>query len=281
MIDKNDKDLSFRKQCKILAVNKSRFYYKGKEINGRDIEIMNLLDEQFLKTPFYGVRRMTKFLQTKGYNIGRGHTRTLLRKMGLLAIYPKKNLSKRNTEHQVFPYLLNDMEINKTNQVWSADITYIRLDRGFVYMVAIIDWYSRYILSWKLSNTLDADFCLEALKEAINNYGTPEIFNTDQGCQFTSNCFIQELVNNNINISMDGKGRALDNIFVERFWRSLKYENIYINHYGNIPEAKKGIEKYINFYNFERFHQSLDYKTPGEIHLGKIEEREVDLKLAA
>ncbi len=228
---------------------------------------MNLLDEEYTKHPFYGVRRMREFLRQSGYNIGKDHVRTLLRRMGLVAVYPKPNISRRHHENRIYPYLLKDLEITRANQVWSVDITYIRLAQGFVYLVAIIDWYSRYVLSFRLSNTLDADFCVDALKEALM-FGKPEIFNTDQGSQFTSQLFIEELVNNQISISMDAKGRVFDNIFVERLWRSVKYENVYLNGYQSIPEAKQGLKEYFKFYNLERFHQALDYKTPWEVHCG-------------
>lgn len=206
-------------------------------------------------------------MRQSGYNIGKDHVRTLLRRMGLVAVYPKLNISRRHPENRIYPYLLKDLEITRANQVWSVDITYIRLAQGFVYLVAIIDWYSRYVLSFRLSNTLDADFCVDALKEALM-FGKPEIFNTDQGSQFTSQLFIEELVNNQISISMDAKGRVFDNIFVERLWRSVKYENVYLNGYQSIPEAKQGLKEYFKFYNLERFHQSLDYKTPWEVHCG-------------
>lgn len=243
-------------------------YYKPAGINVYDQEMMNLLDEQYTKTPFYGVVKMTKFLLSKGYVVGKYHVRTLLRKMGLKAIFAKQNTSKPHPEHKVYPYLLNDVKINRPNQVWSVDITYIRLLQGFAYLVAIIDWYSRYILSWRLSNTLDSCFCVDALEETLNRYETPAIFNSDQGSQFTSEDFINKLSARNISISMDGKARVFDNIFVERLWRTVKYENVYLNDYQNILEARYGLWKYFEFYNKERFHQSLDYKTPLQIYSG-------------
>lgn len=227
---------------------------------------MRFLDEQYLKTPFYGVRKMTQHLQTLGCKIGKDHTRTLLRKMCLMAVYPKPKTSIPNSQHKIYPYLLKDAEITHPNQVWSADITYIRLAHGFVYLVAIIDWHSRYVLSWRLSNTLDADFCVEALKEAVKRYGCPEIFNTDQGAQFTSIDFTTELITNKISISMDGRGRCLDNIFIERLWRSVKYEHIFMHNYETIPEVFKGLTAYFQFYNNERFHQHLEYKCPTEVY---------------
>jgi len=227
---------------------------------------MNLLDIQYTKTPFYGVRKMTAYLRSLGYPVGKCHVRTLLRKMGLEAIFPKKNLSVPHPQHAVYPYLLQDMEITRLNQVWSADITYIRLTEGFAYLTAVIDWHSRAVLSWRLSNTLDASFCVEALQEALSKYGSPEIFNTDQGSQFTSQVFVNEFISRSISISMDGRGRCLDNIFVERLWHSVKYENVYLYGYRTIPEARAGLKDYFNFYNKERFHQSLDYKTPWEVY---------------
>lgn len=233
---------------------------------------MNLLDEQYTRTPFYGVRNMTTYLRSLGYAVGKDHVRTLLRKMGLVAVFPKPNLSKPHPAHRIYPYLLRDLEVTRPNQVWCADITYIRLSWGFAYLVAVIDWYSRYVLSWRLSNTLEADFCVEALQEAIANYGIPDIFNTDQGTQFTSQDFISILTTNNISISMDGRGRCLDNIFVERLWRSVKYENVYLKGYQTIPEAREGLTGYFDFYNRERFHQSLDNKTPWQVYCqGSIE----------
>jgi len=233
---------------------------------------MNLLDEQYTKTPFYGVRNMTTYLRGLQYAVGKDHVRTLLRKMGLTAVFPKPNLSRPHPENRIYPYLLRNMEVTRPNQVWCADITYIRLAWGFAYLVVVIDWYSRAVLSWRLSNTLDAGFCVEALQEAISKYGIPDVFNTDQGTQFTSQEFIGILASHNISISMDGRGRCLDNIFVERLWRSVKYENVYLKGYQTIPEAKAGLTEYFEFYNMERFHQSLDNKTPWQVYCqGSIE----------
>lgn len=246
-------------------------YYKPAGINDRDKILMNLLDTQYTRTPFWGVRNMTTYLKNVGYKtVGRDHVRTLLRQMGLMAIYPKPNTSKPNKEHKIYPYLLRGVEIIRPNQVWSTDITYIRLAYGFAYLVAIIDWYSRMVLSWRLSNTLDSSFCIEALKEALLKYGNPKIFNSDQGCQFTSREFIRELLDRQISISMDGRGRCLDNIFVERLWRSVKYEDIYLKGYRTIPEARKGLAEYFDFYNRQRYHQGLNNKTPRQVY-GKIE----------
>lgn len=254
-----------------MSLNRSGLYYKPAGINDRDKILMNLLDTQYTRTPFWGVRNMTTYLKNVGYKtVGRDHVRTLLRQMGLMAIYPKPNTSKPNKEHKIYPYLLRGVEIIRPNQVWSTDITYIRLAYGFAYLVAIIDWYSRMVLSWRLSNTLDSSFCIEALKEALLKYGNPKIFNSDQGCQFTSREFIRELLDRQISISMDGRGRCLDNIFVERLWRSVKYEDIYLKGYRTIPEARKGLAEYFDFYNRQRYHQGLNNKTPRQVY-GKIE----------
>lgn len=233
---------------------------------------MNLLDEQYTKTPFYGVRNMLTYLRNLGYSVGKDHVRTLLRTMGLVAIVPRRNTSVPHPAHAIYPYLLRDVAITGVNHVWSADITYIRLGIGFAYLVVVMDWYSRVVLAWRLSNTLDADFCVEALEEAVANYGAPEIFNTDQGAQFTSAAYIGVLTKHGISISMDGRGRCLDNIFVERLWRSVKYENVYLFGYRTITEARSGLAAYFEFYNKERFHQSLNNKTPWEVYRGTCSE---------
>ena len=227
---------------------------------------MNLLDEQYTRTPFWGVRNMTTYLRNRGYQVGKDRVRTLLRNMGLVAIFAKPNLSKPHLQHKIYPYLLRDLDIRRPNQVWSTDITYIRLNHGFAYLVAIMDWYSRYVLSWRLSNTLDSRFCVEALQDALERHGRPEVFNSDQGCQFTAQEFIGVLTGAGVTISMDGKGRCLDNIFVERLWRSVKYENVYLYGYQDIPEAREGLRNYFAFYNYERFHQGLDNKTPWQVY---------------
>ncbi|OIO73258.1 MAG: hypothetical protein AUJ85_08840 [Elusimicrobia bacterium CG1_02_37_114] len=267
-MDRQDNCFSLRKQSEILGINWSTLYYKPVEISELDREMMNLLDKQYTETPFYGVRKMKKFLRRKGFRVGNAHVRTLLRKMGLFAVFAKPNTSKPHPEHAVYPYLLKDVTVERPNQVWSADITYIRLAQGFAYLVAVIDWCSRAVLSWRLSNTLDSSFCVEVLEEALCRYGCPEIFNSDQGSQFTSNDFVSKLTGANISISMDGRGRAFDNIFVERLWRSVKYECIYLNGYQNIPDAREGLKNYFEFYNNERFHQTLDYRTPWEVYAG-------------
>lgn len=257
-----------RRQCELLGLNRSTLYYQPVPISERDQALMNLLDEQFTRTPFWGVRNMLTYVRYCGFTVGKDHVRTLLRRMGLTAVVPRRNTSKPHPNHAVYPYLLRDVEVIRPNQVWSADITYIRLGQGFAYLVAIIDWYSRCVLSWRMSNTLDAGFCVEALQEALILYGIPEVFNTDQGAQFTSDDFISVLTKNHIGISMDGRGRFLDNIFVERLWRSVKYENVYLYGYQTIPEARLGLATYFEFYNKERFHQSLDNKTPWQVYTG-------------
>ena len=266
LIDKGHKELSVSRQCELLELNRSSYYFKPKGLDAEDYAIMRKMDEIFTEHPYYGTRRMLYVLRSEGYAIGRKRVRRYYEILGIEAIYPKMNLSKRNQAHKVYPYLLRDLEVERPNQVWSADITYIRLRQGFVYLVAIIDWYSRYVLSWRVSISLSSDFCVEALEEALALYGTPAIFNTDQGVQFTSQAFVMVLEASQIAISMDGKGRALDNVFIERFWRSLKQEKIYRIDLETVKEAKQAIQEYMDFYNTRRPHQSLDYKVPKEIY---------------
>lgn len=263
--------INIERQCEILGLTRSLWYYKPQTVDTDDMRLMNLMDEQFLKTPFYGVLRMTEWLKKIHHEqVNPKRVRRLLRKMGLMAVYPKPNLSKPAPGHKIYPYLLRGLPITRANHVWSTDITYIRLSGGFVYLVAIIDWYSRYVLSWGVSITLESGFCLEALDEAIQLYGKPDIFNSDQGCQFTSTEYTDRLKAADIKISMDGRGRALDNIFVERLWRSVKYENIYLHDYATVLEVIRGLKEYFRFYNVERQHQSLHYLTPREVYSGQI-----------
>ena len=269
IIDADRVELSVIRQCELIGLSRSSYYFKRKELAIEDYNIMNKIDEVFTEHPYYGIRRMIEILKLSGFNLGRKKVRKYYQLMGLKAIYPKMNLSKRNQAHKVYPYLLKDYIISRTNQVYSSDITYIRLRQGFVYLVAVIDWYSRYILSWRVSISLEMDFCVEALNEALNKYGNPEIFNTDQGVQYTSKPFTEVLQQNKIAISMDGKGRALDNIFIERFWRSLKQEKIYRVELETVKDAKDAIDEYMDFYNNKRVHQSLGYKTPREVHFAK------------
>jgi putative transposase len=270
MVGKDCSSLSIARQCDLLLINKSTYYYKPKGLTQRDLEIMQVIDEIYTEHPYFGARRMSKHLVPFGITIGRKAVVRYYRIMAIEAIYPKINLSKRNQAHKIYPYLLKGVEIIKVNQVWSTDITYIRMAQGFVYLVAIIDWFSRYILSRKVSISLESDFCIDALEEAIEKYGQPEIFNTDQGSQFTSKNFTNELIKREIKISRDGKGRALDNVFIERFWRSLKQEKIYLIILNTVKEAKNAITDYITFYNRKRMHQSLEYLTPEQVYLTKI-----------
>jgi len=234
---------------------------------------MTLIDKQFLETSFYGSRKMTSHLRRLGHRVNRKRVRRLMRVMLLIPVYPKPNLSKRNQEHKVYPYLLRNLEISRPNQVWATDITYIPMAEGHAYLTAVIDWYSRKVLSWRVSTTLETTFCKEALKEALDKYGAPEIFNTDQGCQYTSKEFTEILVSNGIKISMDSKGRALDNIIIERFWGSLKREKIYLNEYDSVKDLRIDIKRYISFYNSKRPHQSLNDYYPGEVYQqGRINE---------
>lgn len=268
MIEREEcEGLSVRRQCEILFMNRSSFYYEPTSVRAEDKAIMDKIDEIYTKWPFYGARRISRELKGLGILVGRRHTGSLMRLMGLEAIFPKRSTSRPHPDHPVYPYLLRGVEIARSNHVWSMDITYIKLKRGFVYLAAVIDWRSRYVLSWRISNTLSADFCVEALKEALE-YGTPQIMNTDQGSQFTSDEFISVLKEHGIQISMDGRGRAADNIFVERLWRSVKYENVYLKGYETIPDAETGLKEYFEFYNTERRHQSLGYKTPWVVYSG-------------
>ena len=269
MIDNNSSNLAISRKCDLLLVNKSTYYYKQRGLSKRDLEIMRIIDEIYTEHPYFGARRMSKYLEPYGIIVGRKSVSRYYRIMAIEAVYPKMNLSKRNQAHKIYPYLLKGVEVTKVNQVWSTDITYLRMAQGFVYLVAVIDWFSRYILSWRVSISLDSDFCVEALEEAIEQHGQPDIFNTDQGSQFTSKNFISVLTSYKIKISMDGKGRALDNVFIERFWRSLKQEKIYMIILNTVREAKNAIIDYISFYNTKRMHQSLEYLTPEQVYFRK------------
>ncbi len=258
--------LSITRQCELLSLSHSSYYYQPKSISDEEIILLRLLDEQYLKTPFYGSRKMTIHLCELGYQVNRKRVQRLMRDLGIEAIYPKPRLSKANLAHQVYPYLLRDLNIETANQVWCTDITYLPVLRGHFYLVAVMDWYSRKILSWRISNTLDVDFCIDALQEALNRFGCPSIFNSDQGSQFTSNTFTQALKEKGIRISMDGKGRYLDNIFIERFWRTLKYELIYIKCFEDGIHLKQEVKDWFNWYNEERPHQALDYQKPDQVY---------------
>jgi len=264
--------LSITRQCGLLSISRGLFYYRPAGLSGLDLKRMEKMDELFTENPTRGTCRLSKALKKRfGLVAGRDKVRHLMDIMGISAIYPEKNLSKANPSHKKYPYLLRGLAITRTDQVWSTDITYIRLKKGFVYLTAVIDWYSRYVLSWKLSTTLDRRFCIEALNEALEKHGQPEIFNTDQGCQYTSEEFTGILKSKQIKISMDGKGRALDNVFVERLWRTVKQEEVYLKGYRNIPECREGLKSYFDLYNNLREHQSLDYNYPSEIYFGEIE----------
>jgi len=261
MIDRNH-DLSIARQAKALNISRAAVYYKPRPVSVEDLEIMRRIDELHLDYPFAGSRMLRDLLNREGVSIGRRHVVTLMKRMGIEAIYRRPNTSKPAAGHKIYPYLLRDMTIERPNQVWAADITYIPIGRGFLYLVAVIDWASRAVLSWRLSNTMDASFCLAALKEALAGYGKPEIFNTDQGSQFTAAAFTGALLEAGVRISMDGRGRWMDNVFIERLWRSLKYEDIYLKGYADGREAKAGIGEYFAFYNERRLHQAHGYRAP-------------------
>lgn len=258
------------KQCELLCVPRSVVYAKKKrlqkEVDEFEVTLLQLLDEEYTRHPFYGTRRMTHYLRSCGHTVNRKRVQGLMRKLGLAGMAPGPNTSKSQPQHKVYPYLLRGLDVIRPNQVWSGDITYIRLSGGFVYLVAVVDWYSRKVLAWRLSNTMDAGFCVECLEAAIKDYGIPEIMNTDQGSQFTSDSFTGVLKRNSVQISMDGRGRALDNIFVERLWRTVKYEDIYLKAYRHMPDLMLGLTSYFVFYNNERMHQSLGYATPNAVY---------------
>lgn len=262
--------MALSRQCQLLKVTRSVVYAQKqrllKAVDEDECLLLRLLDEEYTRHPFYGSRRMTKYLRGCGQVVNRKRVQRLMQTLGLAGMAPGPNTSKPHPQHKLYPYLLRGVDIMRPNQVWSTDITYIRLPRGFVYLVAIIDWYSRKVLSWRLSNTMDAGFCVDCLEEAIKAYGMPEIFNSDQGSQFTSDAFTSVLIERGITISMDGRGRALDNIFVERLWRTVKYEEVYLKQHGSLQDLLMGLTRYFMFYNEERLHQSLDYKTPDVVY---------------
>lgn len=264
-------ELSQRRQCKLLHLSRSTLYYTPRGESTENLRFMKIIDEQFLKTPYYGSRQMMRFLKRHNHQCGRHRIRRLMRFMRLVPIYQEPGTSKKHPQHKVYPYLLKGLDINRSNQVWCADITYIPMERGFLYLVAIMDWHSRCVLSWRLSNTMEAGFCVDALKEALAQYGPPEIFNTDQGSQFTSDEWTGVLKDAGVRISMDGKGRWIDNRMVERLWRSLKYECVYLHAFETGSQARKAIAKWIHKYNTERPHSSHDILTPAEAYAGKSE----------
>lgn len=258
--------MSLRRQCELIGLNRSSCYYQPAAESALNLTLMRLIDEQYLRTPFYGYLKMTEYLRQKEkYQINPKRVYRLMQLMGLRAVTPRPHTSRPHPEHKIYPYLLRGVDITHSNQVWSTDITYVPMQRGFMYLVAVLDWHSRYVLSWELSNTLDGDFCLLALERALQQ-GQPEIFNTDQGSQFTARAFTGRLEQAEIKISMDGKGRAFDNIFIERLWRTVKYEHIYLSDYTTGLELAAGLANYFDFYNHDRFHQSLGYRTPAQVY---------------
>jgi len=266
MIDPSESKMSVANQCRVLKVNRSSFYYKSKPMSAEDLELMRLIDEHYLNHPSAGSRSMRNHLRRLGYKINRKRVQRLMRLMGIEAVYPKPKTSRPHPQHKADPYLLRGLSIERPNQVWAADITYIPMSRGFMYLVAVMDWHSRKILSWRISNTLDTDFCVEALLEAFSRFGRPQIFNTDQGAQFTATAFTEVLKSHQAQISMDGRGRVQDNIFIERLWWSLKYQYLYLWSFDDGAALRRGLDKWFNFYNSERSHQSLDNKTPDEVY---------------
>lgn len=281
-IEWNNPDITVSRQCELLGLSKGALYYEGKPETAYNLELMDLIDRQYLETPFYGSRQMTGHLILNGHTVNRKRVKRLMGEMGLYAIYPGPNTSKRNHEHKVYPYLLQGLIIDCPNLVWATDITYVRLDRGFAYLVAIIDWYSRFVLSWQLSNSLSSSFCVENVNRAFDAYGTPKIVNTDQGCQFTSNDFIEVIEDRGVHISMDSKGRALDNVMIERLWRSVKYEEVYLKGYNqkSFLEAENGLKNYFDFYNNLRPHQSLGKTTPRAYHESELGKKKRELLCA-
>jgi putative transposase len=266
-IEPTHKKIAVYRQCELLGLNRSSLYYKSRCDTGYNQMLMKMIDKQYVQTPFYGIDKMTEYLCRQGHHVNHKRVRRLMRQMGLEAVYPrrKRGLSISDKQHKIYPYLLRDVEITRPDQVWSADITYIRMYRGWLYLAAVMDWFSRYVLSWEISVTLESQFVVTALKQALS-FGRPEIFNTDQGSQFTSDDFTKVLLAADIQISMDGKGRVFDNIFVERLWRTVKVEEVYLHDYQTVAEARYGLGRYFELYNNRRFHQALDYCTPAEVY---------------
>jgi putative transposase len=275
MIEDAPNSISKAKQCRFLGLHRSGLYYKPVAEAEENITLMRLMDEQYMRTPFYGIRRMSAWLEGQGYRVNRKRVKRLMQLMGWHTIYRAPNTSLSNKEHKKYPYLLKGLQIDRQNQVWEMDITYVPMKRGFMYLCAIIDLHTRYVVNWSVSNTMTAEWCKEVVNEAISWYGKPQIFNTDQGSQFTSEVFTQNLKENEILISMDGKGRAIDNIFIERLWRTVKYENIYLDNYEDGVSLYKGLVGYFDFYNQERLHQSLNYSTPKSLY--QISDKQMDL----
>lgn len=268
--------ISLKRQTELIGISRSTYYYQLIEKRG-ERKLKEEIQKIYSAYPFYGARKIAKVLQKEGYHIGRKRTERIKKEMNLETIYPKPKTSTSNNQHKKYPYLLDGLEIMRPNQVWATDITYIKTEKGWVYLVAIIDWYSRYIVAWRVSISMEKEFCIEALIESLHN-GTPDIFNSDQGVQYTSNEFTNLLQSNKIAISMDGQGRAFDNIFTERFWRSLKYEEVFLKSYQNVKETYKNVKNYITFYNEERLHQALNYKTPLEVYTGQYQPKPIQIK---
>jgi len=276
MIEPGHPDLSVCKQCSLLSISRSSFYYTPRGESEMNLTLMRQIDEQFLKTPFFGVRQMTWHLKNEGHPVNEKRIRRLMRLMGLMPIYQKPNTSRPAKGHKIWPYLLKGLRVERPNQVWASDITYLPMRRGFLYLVAIMDWFTRKVLAWRISNTLDADFCVEALNEAIHKFGAPEIMNTDQGSQFTSFAWTDRLRRMGVRISMDGKGRFLDNIFVERLWRTLKYECVYLHAWETGSQTRDGVRKWMDFYNRKRPHSALGGKPPAVVYWKRIEQNQPD-----
>jgi putative transposase len=267
LIEVGHAKLSVRRQCELLGLSRSSLYYEPAGETAENLRLMRLIDGEYTAHPFYGSRQLTSWLIRQGEPVNRKRVQRLMRVMGLEAIYPKPRLSVAGRGHRIYPYLLRDVSVGRADQVWSTDITYVPLVSGFMYLAAIIDWFSRYVISWRLSNTLDGSFCLEMLEEALAR-GRPEVFNTDQGVQFTSPAWTGRVESAGAAVSMDGRGRCLDNVFVERLWRSVKYEDVYLRGYEVVPELRRGLDRYFTFYNAERPHQSLEGRTPWEVYRG-------------
>lgn len=269
MVERDHAELSIRRQCDLLSLHRSGLYEsRDKKPPEEDAELMKEIDKIYTDRPYFGSRRIRNILRRQGWKINRKRVQRLMRAMGIEGVAPGPRTSRPHPEHQVYPYLLRNLNVVRPNQVWCADITYIPMKKGHMYLVAVMDWFSRRVLSWELSNSLDSSFCVDALQQALASYGTPEIFNTDQGCQFTSEAFVSVLQDAGIRISMDGRGRALDNIFIERLWRSVKYEDIYLNDYENVPDLYRGLIRYFRRYNDDRPHQGLNDQTPSEVYFG-------------
>jgi putative transposase len=269
MIDRSDK-LPVVRQCELLRLSRSSVYYVPQPVSESDLALMRRIDELHLNHPFAGARMLRDLLRLEGIQVGRRHVSTLMKKMGIEALYRRANTSRKHPQHPIFPYLLRGLEITRANHVWAMDITYIPMRKGFVYLAAVLDWATRRVLSWRLSNSLTTDFCIEAVEEAIQRYGMPEIFNTDQGSQFTSTEFVNLIQGHGIQISMDGKGRWVDNVFVERLWKSVKYEEVYLHAYDSVSQARQGLQSYFKFYNERRPHSSLDGKTPDSVYFNSL-----------